>query len=503
MSFSACARLPHNACMPTRLLPSLARTRGLDLRRGFGLLALLAACEGDPPAPCAPPVALADQRLRVDGRVLRDAAGRAVLLRGINTGGRSKDPPFMPFEFAEAGHDAPPFAEALAIYVDRVADWGLNVARVPFSWEALEPTRGTYDGAYLDRYVALVEALGARDVRVIVDFHQDVFHRAFCGDGFPAWALPPEPGAPPASCRYWFTGYLTHEGVKAAYDRFWANTDGLQTAFEAMWRHVAARLWAAPNVIGFEIINEPGWGTADPDVWAVEVLAPFYARLAAVVREQAPDALVFVDSTGADALDATTSLPRPETEGIVFAPHFYVPSVILQGRWDRTGDIPGALARWDAVGGLWNAPVLLGEFGVPPDDGGVAYLREHYAALDVLGMHATLWEYSTSGHVWNEESLTVTTPDGREHSTVDALVRPYPAAVAGEVSLLRYDPDARALELRYVAEAGGISEIRLPARLWPGGPRVELSRAQGCFELDGDRLRIRARFDEQITLRVR
>lgn len=465
-------------------------------------LTCLSACD-DPPQPCAPPVELSDLRLRADGRVLRDAAGRVVLLRGINTGGRSKDPPFMPFEFAEAGQPAPPFEKALEIYADRLVDWGLNVARVPFSWEALEPTRGTYDAAWLARYVALVRALGARNIRVIVDFHQDVFHRAFCGDGFPEWALPPGDLPAPPNCRFWFTGYLTHAGVRAAYDRFWAGEDDLQIAFEAMWQHMAATLWQEPNVIGFEVINEPGWGTAEPDAWAREVLAPFYARLAGVIREVAPEALIFVDSTGAEALDAETALPRPDAPGIVFAPHFYVPSVILQGRWDGSGDIAGALARWSAVGGAWDAPVLLGEFGVPPEEGAVDYVRQHYAALDVLGMHATIWEYSTSTHVWNEETLSVTTPDGREYPTVDAFVRPYPAAVAGEVSLFRFDPQARTAELRVAAEPGGVTEVRLPARVWPDGPMIGLDRADGCFELDGDTLRMRSARPIEVRLTIR
>jgi len=47
----------------------------------------------------APP----SSRLTVDGRALRDAASRQVLLRGINAGGRSKLPPFFPFEFRESG----------------------------------------------------------------------------------------------------------------------------------------------------------------------------------------------------------------------------------------------------------------------------------------------------------------------------------------------------------------------------------------------------------------
>lgn len=476
------------------------------MRRSACLLACaltLVGCDdaGDDP-PCIPQMDLLDQRLRVDGRVLRDAAGRSVLLRGINTGGRSKDPPFMPFEFAEADQPAPPFEEALAGYADRLVEWGINVARVPFSWEALEPEPGRIDTAWLDRYVALVRALGERDIRVLVEFHQDVFNRAFCGDGFPDWTLPPGPLPTPPGCRYWFSGYQSQPGVQAAFDRFWADEDGIQTAFDAMWRRMALTLWQEPNVIGFEIMNEPASGTADPDAWAVEVLAPFYARMAASIRSVAPGALVFVGPSGGDALSAQTSLPRPDVPDLVFAPHFFVPSVVLQGHWDGGGDIAAALARWSAVGGGWNAPVFLGAFGVPPEGLAVDYLEQHYAALDVLGMHATVWEYSLSEHVWNDEAMNLVTPDGRAYPTLDAVVRPYPAAVAGEVTLFAYDAQTRVAELRYRAERDGISELRLPQRVWPDGPRVRLDPEQGCFELSGDRLRIKARWGGEVVVRV-
>jgi len=101
------------------------------------------------PATCeallAAPPALATARLTVDGARFRDALGREVLLRGVNAGGRAKLPPFFAFPFAESGvaaqAGAPAFDVAVGRYLDRVAAWGLDVIRLPFTWEAAEPTR--------------------------------------------------------------------------------------------------------------------------------------------------------------------------------------------------------------------------------------------------------------------------------------------------------------------------------------------------------------------------
>lgn len=91
---------------------------------------------------------LPDWRLHTDGTVLRDALGRVVLLRGVDAGGRSKLAPYMPFEYASEAD----FPAALASYMDRAASWGIDSMRVPWTWAALEPTKGTTDHDWMSRY---------------------------------------------------------------------------------------------------------------------------------------------------------------------------------------------------------------------------------------------------------------------------------------------------------------------------------------------------------------
>ncbi len=468
------------------------------------LVALATACgpepAGEDPAPgceahggaeavCAP--GLDSLRLTVDGPRLRDDLGREVILRGANTGGRSKFAPFFPFPFAESGlpgqADAPSFEDAAADYADMIAGWGFVVARVPFSWEALEPTRGTYDLEYLARYRSLAEILGARSIRVIVDFHQDVFARPYCGDGFPLWAVPDPAPTPPEDCSQWFMGYFSDDDMKAAFDRFWAGEDGLVDAFEAMWRLVAAELWQVDAVIGFEIINEPFKGTADEAEWAESVLRPFYESMAAAIREEAPGAPVFFDATGTDAPNATTDVPRPAGDFFVFAPHFYHAAAfmadIIPTPMPSSDEVARFLGRWAGKRDEWDLPVIIGEYGIKPSiEWAPEYVRANYDAFDQHLLHATIWEVSTTEDDWNGEAMSITGPGGTENATLAEAVRAFPHAVAGTIVSYAFDPETLRGTLVFEAGAGGITEIVVPARLYPDGATATLEGVDGCVE---------------------
>jgi endoglycosylceramidase len=465
------------------------------MRAVFLAVALAVLSCGGGPQPSAPQcevdvcVDLTTLRLTLDGHRFVDAQGREVLLRGVNAGGRSKFHPFFPFEFSESGlpeqADAPPFEEAAQAYVGNIAAWGFDVARVPFTWEALEPTRGTYDTTFLGRYRRLAEIMGEHGIRVIVDFHQDVFAWPYCGDGFPLWACPEPVPERPDDCSGWFMGYMGDEDVQAAFDRFWANEDGLRDDFAAMWRSMAAELWQVDAVVGFEIINEPYKGTMASEVWGPDVMTPFYEEVAAAIREEAPGALVFFDSTGTDAINTSTDIARPAGGFFVFAPHYYNATAFLADIVDtpRPSDMEVEiyLTRWAELNDVWDLPVLVGEFGIAPAvPWAREYVRSNYDAFDALLLHATLWEYSTTSDDWNDESMSVIAADGSETDVLDAAIRPYPASVAGTLASVEYDDASRKAVIVYEATAGGVSQIAVPGRLYPGGPHVRIQGVSGC-----------------------
>jgi endoglycosylceramidase len=463
--------LPFAALARTALAPTALASTAL-------VAAPLAGCDGAPvsaqPTTCSlEPPALPSTRLHADGAVLRDALGRVVLLRGVNAGGRSKLPPFAPFDYAEGDYQA-----ALDVYLDRAASWGIDVLRVPFTWEAVEPVQGQDDEAFLQRYDALLDGAWARGMYTVVDFHQDIYARIYCGDGFPAWTVPGPHPAPHHDCPSWGTKYLDDKAVHAAFDAFWAEGSPVQEAYLKLWERLAARHRDRPGVIGLELFNEPGWGSADLDTWEATTLTTFYGVATARLRAVDADTLVFFDAPGVDAVFAQTNMGRPAGEGLVFAPHYYQAGALTGAGGDPDGVLP-KIKNWANYGKKWSVPVFLGEFGEPSEiPSAEAFLRAHYDAFDATAISGTAWEYSTSTEIWNAEELSVVAADGSEHPVAKALIRPFARAVAGVEPRSSFDASSGVFTLSFQPSADAVvSELSVPSRAYPSGYDVHIEGA--------------------------
>ncbi len=453
--------------------------------------------EEEPVCDLTPP-SRADWRLHTEGSRVVDVHGRTVVLRGVNAGGRAKFAPYLPFDYVD-DH----FEEALASYLDRTLAWGINTLRVPFSWAAVEPEPGVWGEEFLYRQGRLLDEAWARGLYTIVDFHQDVYAEAFCGDGFPPWTLPEPVGEPHHDCPDWFQGYTTGDEVQAAFDRLWSDETGVRTALGLMWQEMLERHRDRPGVIGFEILNEPGWGTADMTEFTSGTLTQFTSEMATLFNQEAQGALVFFDATGFDAVLAQTSLQKPSGENLVFAPHYYQFSSLSGGSGDPDG-VAESLQNWADTGVEWDLPVLLGEFGATQTDLEAGpYLEAHYDAFDALGMHATQWEYSDSTEVWNEELLSLVSADGLEMASLaNPMTRVYPVAIAGESYSFSFDASPRQAELNVPSpDTGGVTEISVPSRLYATGVKVAVEG--GCaVEAMAEEGRVWVKSDGGVPLRV-
>lgn len=477
--------------------PTWRRT-SLPFSRFVLVVAVASAC-AEPAAfqTSVPAPKLSTQQLTTDGPRFRDVLGRTVTLRGVNAGGQSKRPPYFPFAFAESGVDqgaAPPFDQAAKDYVALVSAQGFTVVRLLFMWEAVEPARDHFDEVYLDRLVTLTKAFGDKNIRVMLDNHQDVYARVFCGNGFPEWTLDGYSAQGPASCDPWYGGYLGQlPDMSAAYDRLYANTDGLQDRFIAMWRHVARRMAPLDHVVGLEIINEPYRGTMNEEAWAAGPLRQFYERVGAALREEAPGKLLLFDPSGVSPQTGGAISTPPAGSDWVFAPHYYEPLAFIIGPdesvdWREMTTLLKPLAE---LATRWNVPVYVGEFGISNKYMNAGeYLSVSWDAFDAHQLSGSCWHFSTTPDFMAPEQLNIW-KDGQETPGFDASVRPIPAAIAGSLKSFSYDRQSGTAVVEVDATANGVSEIVVPKRRYPNGPVVSVEGGRIRYEHDAALGRLR------------
>jgi endoglycosylceramidase len=394
---------------------------------------------------------------------LRDEAGRVVVYHGVNYTGEAKWAAGFTVELADED-------------LDRLAGWGVTFVRFLVFWEAIEPTAGAYDDAYLDRVEGQIRAFTARGIDVFVDFHQDLFGRGFNSAGLPRFACTEELYATYVPKEPWYLNYASTE-VSGCFDHFFTHPE-LHDAFAAAAARLAARLADDPRVIAYDPMNEPYFGSASVSEFEPDRLWPFYQRVAASVRAVAPGALMFLEPSAARNLGFATALPAFGA-GDVYAPHYY-PQSTETGAYDGDpswiqADIAG-LAD-DAV--RLGAPLVVGETGIIHDhDRAGDFMRDLMDALDSHFASVAIWDYGRGGG-W---SLLDT--DGTEHVTAQAFVRPYLHRIAGEPLSMSYDAATGVFAASW-AETGvaAPTEIVLPPRLYPQAT-VTLGDARDSYAHD-------------------
>eukprot|EP01036_Dinobryon_divergens_P030515 gene30515-39769_t len=212
--------------------------------------------------------------------------------------------------------------------------WGFNIVRLGVMWPGLEPgPRGQYDLTYLDSVEKIVRSLAAQDIFVILDLHQDLFHRKFCGEGVPDYVYDLCASSEPAgtqpfplpavnatypldqdgnpsldSClSVMFATYYLSAEVGAGFQCLYDNQHGLWDAMAGFWGTVAARFASVPNVLGYELINEPWAGDVVgqpknlvPQFAERTYLQPLYQHLHKAIRKVDDEKIIFFEGLTID-----------------------------------------------------------------------------------------------------------------------------------------------------------------------------------------------------------
>jgi endoglycosylceramidase len=429
-------------------------------------VAALASCggggDGAPGEPCT-------GGFHVCAGHLRDADGRAVIMRGMNVSGGNKRSPYLDFH-AEGD---------LARLRD---DWGMNAIRWVMPWAAVEPDPGAYDDAYLTAVRQRLDWASAHGLMVVLDMHQDVYGEGFGFDGAPRWTCDEAHYAAFEPRQPWPANYLD-EHVIACFDRLWTD-DALGAAFAAAWRRVAERLGDHPAVVGFDVINEPHWGSHAIADFERRRLQPFYDRVVAEVRAAAPHWVAFLEPASSRNLGLAVSFVPFSYPDVVYAPHAYDVQAEAGSGFDpaRRDDLIRNIAWMRTEADRLDAALWIGEYGglgADPEIG--AYMDAAYDGAGAIAASSIYWDYGRGG------GYAPLDADGAEVAALtDALVRPYPARIAGDPVAWTYDDAAGELVVRWRPDPAitAPTEVIVPPRRAPDGVEVVCDRC--AFAVDRD-----------------
>lgn len=418
------------------------------------------------------PAALAvdTRRFRVDDGRLVDGRGREITLRGVNA--RANGVFDVTFDDGRLPLQEVPFFDGGD--ADRMQALGFNLLRLPINWSALEPQRGVYDTAYLDRIEAIVDLCAKRDIVVLIDFHQDAFSKEIGQDGAPRWVLDlllgpngyPYMGGPLGDLQ----ARRLAPHTLAAFRAFFDDVGGVQELMAEAAAVVARRFRRHKAVLGYEIMNEPlAAVTSDGEA----KLQAFNVRVAQAIRRvDRRHLVVFEPDTIRNFLN-TAPLPAAPfpVPGAIYAPHIYT------GVFDGT-DLSGGLhvlapsmERAAAEAAAWGVPLMIGEYGIDPNSPYARdWIRAQLDLQDRVRAHSAfwVWEEISEGR-WGLFDGESSEPGGERLARTNALSRIYARAVPGRVVEHTVDDDANTLRLRWHGQGGAKLELYVPSRRYPNG----------------------------------
>ncbi len=237
-------------------------------------------------------------------RIFKDKLGRERYFRGWNTSNSFKGPPYHP--------NLSP--EDLNLQIKKLKETqGSNLIRYLILWAAIHPQVDVIDYNYLQRTTEVLKKLIARDMHILLDWHQDLFSMGNdgkwqAGDGPPEWIvqgmhLPS--GSCGLICLSWSQNYVTNRAIKTALRHFWNNekvdtTEGkrnpqdefiwsMKIALDYFKNHLSPKEFS--YIIGIDPWNEPvegGLKKYEPKIstaeWHNQKLWPFYKKIRAMTN---------------------------------------------------------------------------------------------------------------------------------------------------------------------------------------------------------------------------
>jgi hypothetical protein len=285
-----------------------------------------------------------------------------------------------------------------AVY-ERAPELGVNFVRLAVPWSDYEPhgPQGdvhSWDTQRLADLDAEIAFFGQHGIQVLIDLHQYGWSPYFASlqrggraNGIPRWVY---------HGRRW---PLTEQGRAAAEAHMYTDrraTD-LYGQFAAM---LAERYRDTPNVVGYEILNEPPLGNMPRRSWAVQRIVRWQARVGEAIRAVDPNrAIVFMVPPRTD-LRFVRLRPLERVGHLALDVHDYYAgtgkrsvTTLQGGRYRGTLREQAAyLAPYVSQAGAWSVPLIVGEWGAFPRERGVdAYQRQMVKLFEKDGISWSRW----------------------------------------------------------------------------------------------------------------
>ena len=255
---------------------------------------------------------------------------RVNIFHGVNV--VVKLPPFIP-----TTDKFDPFNSLSEEDIKYFKKFGFNLVRLGVIWESIERAPGQYDYNHLEKIEQIVNLLGNNGIYVIIDAHQDVFSRTFCGEGVPTFyakelfyekecksnllsrimrlfggCIPlktfnwkyGDDGLPLLeSCKGGFMKYFQSPELTTIYNSFYNNQNGIQDKFAEFWKVLAKKFKENPFVLGYDLWNEPWPGNLWSDLRNFlpghsdrSQVLPFYKKIDKEIRSIDDDYIFMFES---------------------------------------------------------------------------------------------------------------------------------------------------------------------------------------------------------------
>jgi len=352
--------------------------------------------------------------VKTKGRSFVDQSGAKVVLRGFNAQG----------------------------WIKKAIEMGVNFIRLPIYWDEIEPNppAGTTHSWNNDRLIQMenyVNALQAANINVLIDFHQSGWSDYFSaitgkGHGLPSWLYSDA----------FFPFPATSKGLSAAR-KDWFTNDAYLPYWYAFVQVVVEQFRGYPNVVGYEVFNEPQPGALGQNHLGTQTIIEWQAARAKFIKTLDKYKTIFIFTRqGGDLgwLNADFSPFGSTMQGYALDYHDYFTGTPAPAGWstdtetwypshaathiqDQTTPYVGTyedqlrtLDQLLAKTKVWNMPLLVGEWGAMVSMPGVLeYQADLLRAFRTRKLSWARWALTASG------GLAILNADGSNTPVADQI----------------------------------------------------------------------------------